>query len=301
MKKEDSMAAAATTSTARRRNPSDTAKELAHLIPEKRFADEYIGRTIKGYSDLDLLKYAGSAGKNVLLSGPTGPGKTSLILAYAAANKIPLVTLACNGAIEPDAAFGGPVQDPVKKVIYFQESDAIKVIRGGGLLYFDEINFMPPKISAVFHGLLDKRRQVTLLAKGNELIKAHPNLQIVAAYNPEYIGTRPLNPAFKNRFSIKIQFDYDRKVEEQLLQTTTIIDVAEQLRSRHEAGDIDTPVSTNMLQEFEEFCIDLGYEFAVENFLNAFNVDERSAVRDVMELHSTGIRSEITALLEQYE
>jgi nitric oxide reductase NorQ protein len=268
---------------------------LADLIPDKLYGDEYVSRDLNGVRDIDVLRYAKEARKNVILSGPTGPGKTSLILAYAAIDRLPLVTINCNGAIEPGQAFGQPVMTEDGKIV-FQESPAVEVIRNGGVLYLDEVNFMPPKIAAVFHGLLDKRREIVLLDKGGEVIRAHPDFQVVAAYNPDYEGTRRLNPAFKNRYAIKLRFDYDRGVESQLVYLPVMLDVADRLRASHKAGDLETPVSTNMLIEFEELAWDLGYDFAVENFLSAFGDDERSAVREVLELFSAQIRTQLAEL-----
>lgn len=272
------------------------AQRLAHLIPEQLFADEYVSRKIEGVRDLDLLRYARAAKNNVMLFGPTGPGKTSLILAYAATENLPLVTVQCNGAVDPNTFWGGLVLDEDGNVKGWQDSEITEVIRNGGVLYLDEVNFLPSKVAAVFHGLLDKRRQITLLEKGNEVVKAHPDLQVVVAYNPDYEGTRPLNAAFKNRFRIKIRFDYDREVEAQLVCLPVMLDLASKLRLAHKAGDLETPVSTNMLIEFEELAVDLGYGFAVANFLNAFADDERNAVTEVFTLHESAIRDQLAQM-----
>lgn len=267
---------------------------LPHLVPEHLFADEYVSRKIEGLRDIDLLRYAKAARNNVLLFGPTGPGKTSLILAYCATDSIPLVTVQCHGAVDPNTFWGGLVLDEATGALKgWQDSEVTQVIRNGGVLYLDEVNFLPSKVAATFHGLLDKRRQITILDKGNEVIKAHPDLQVIVAYNPDYEGTRPLNAAFKNRFKIKIRFDYDPAVEAELLCLPIMQDLAAKLRQAHKAGDLETPISTNMLIEFEELAVDLGYGFAVANFLNAFGEDERAAVGEAFELHSETIRSQM--------
>lgn len=271
---------------------------LAHLVPDMVFAEEYISRTIKNVRDIDLLRYAKEARNNVMLYGPTGPGKTSCILAYAATDGLPLVTVQANGAVDPNSLFGGwqpDPDDPEGRRLVWVDSEVTQVIRHGGILYIDEANFMPPKMMAVFHGL-DKRRQITILDRGNEVVKAHPDLQVICAFNPDYEGTRPLNAAFKNRFKIKVRFDYDPEVESQLVYLPVMLDVAKKLRASNKAGDLETPVSTNMLIEFEELAVDLGYDFAVENFLNAFHDDERSAVKDVLELNSATIKEQLAEM-----
>lgn len=272
---------------------------LSHLIPDERFSKEYISRRVFGVLDLDLLRYAKAVGSNVMIFGPTGPGKTSLVLAYAAAENLPVATIQCHGAVDPSTFWGGLVIDPdTGNLKGWEDSEATEIIKHGGILYLDEVNFLPAKIAATLHGLLDKRRQITLLEKGNEVIEAHPDLQIIASYNPNYEGTKPLNEAFKNRFKIKVEFDYDPAVEAQLLCVPVLQTLATKLRESHTRGDLDTPTSTNMLVEFEELAVDLSYEFAVGNFLNAFTTEERKAVREVIDLHADRIKAELKQVEE---
>lgn len=290
------MATRTTKKTQAEEAAAKAAHPLAALIPDKGFADEYVSRSIRGMRDLDILKYAHQEKKNVLLEGDTGPGKTSMVLAYCAVEGVPLVTVQCNGGIDPNSFFGGPVYDPDTGGVKWQDSAVTEVIRYGGCLYLDEPNFMVPKTSAVLHGLLDKRRQITIMEKGNEMIKAADDLFIVGAYNDAYEGTRPLNAAFKNRFKMKLHIDYDRDVESKLVCMPVVLDMADKLRSSRKAGDLDTPVSTNMLIELEEFAIDLGLEFAKENFIAAFSAEEREAVSNVMEMHSAELASQLREL-----
>lgn len=267
--------------------------DLSHLIPDKTFHEDYVARKIEGVWDVDLLRYAEAAQANTLLFGPTGPGKTSLVLAYAAQAKKPLVTVQCNGAVDPNTFWGGLAFGDDGAMLGYLYSEITLLIKYGGILYMDEINFLAPKVSAVFHGLLDKRRQITIPDKGNEVIKASPHLQVIASYNPDYEGTKPLNPAFKNRFRIKVNFDYDEAVEKELIYVPVMQDVAKKLRLSHKAGDLETPTSTNMLIEFEELAVDLGYEFAVRNFLNAFAEEERASVSEVFDMFSTDIKAQV--------
>lgn len=276
-----------------------TSHALAHLIPEQLFAEEYVSRMVTGIRDIDLLRYARLARNNTILFGPTGPGKTSLVLAYCATDSIPLVTVQCHGAVDPNNFWGGWQPDPTDpegKRLVWVDSEVTQVIRDGGVLYLDEVNFLPGKVSAVFHGLLDKRRQITIPEQGNKVVKAHNDLQVIVTYNPDYEGTKPLNPAFKNRFKIKIKFDYDEAVEKALVGLPIMLDIAAKLRQSYKSGDIETPISTNMLIEFEEIAIDLSYAFAVENFVNAFAEDERKAVIEVFDLNSANIKKQLAEM-----
>lgn len=276
-----------------------TAGLLDRLIPESTYyVDEegsptYISRSFEGIVDLDLLRYAREGRYNTMLFGPTGPGKTSLIMAYAAKDRLPLVTIQCQGAVDPETFWGDKEWSPELGAYVYTYSAITEVIKHGGVLYLDEVNFLPAKVASVFHGLLDKRRQVVIQNNGNEVITAHENLQVIVAFNPDYEGTRPLNAAFKNRFRLKVEMNYDPEVEAQLLCLPAMQEVAAKLRISHAEGVVDTPCSTNMLVEFEETAVDLGFKFAVSNFTSAFAAEEREAVKEVFGLFGDRLQEQL--------
>lgn len=297
--------------TSAKRRTTTTRHPLHMLVPSKDVHEGYVPRVIDGFTDLDLLEYADKSNMNVLLFGPTGPGKTRVVRSYAALGPVinektgkrapkPFVTVACNGGLDV-ATFWGQYTKTSTGAIKFIESSVLTVIRFGGVLNLDEVNFLHPRISAVLHGLLDDRRSIVVPELGNELIEAHPDLFVVGTYNPDYQGTRPLNEAFKNRFKIKLEFDYDRAIEEQIVppfdgvDVTPLLDLAQKLRNQAAEGQLTTPVSTNMLQDFVLIGMDTqSLNFAIRNFVNAFHTDERQAVENNFEL----IRDELETMIE---
>ena len=166
------------------------------------------------------------------------------------------------------------------------------VVRNGGVLLLDEVNFISPKIYTVLYSLLDGRRIITLLDHHGETIEAHKDLTIFATMNPDYIGTTPLNFAFRNRFDIQIPWDYDDKVESKLVKSKALLTLAKMLRVEAAKGQYETPISTNMLMEFHHFVDALGYEFAIENFIAHFSVDEQASVRLVFQTHEHNIKTD---------
>ena len=261
---------------------------LARLIPDddckpRDDGGEYISRYVSKVLDMDLLKYAHHTSQPLMMFGDTGPGKTSMVMAYCAKYNIPLVTVMCNGGIDPSAFWVFPVPD-AEQGFRLIETDLLTAVRHGNcVIYFDEINFASAKVLAALNSLLDKRRQVTVLELGNELVKAGPNLLIVATFNPEYEGVRSLNAALRNRFKIKLHIDYDPRVEEALLCMPIMHDIARKLRAQRHT-EIRTPVSTNMLIEFEQIAVDVSLDFAITNFLAAFAPTEREAVSAAIDL-----------------
>lgn len=262
---------------------------LAHLIPDPELGPVedggiYVSRTINKVKDMDLLKYAHKSGQNVLMEGDTGPGKSSMVWAYCVKYQYPLVTIMGNGGIDPNAFWVVPLPDP-EMGFRMQEADILTAIREGNcVIYFDEINFTPPKVLSPWNSFLGRQRIVTIMELGNEMVKAGPNILFITTYNPGYEGTRPLNQALRNRFSIKLWIDYDPKVEDALLCMPVMRPIADRLRAQRPA-EIQTPVSTNMLIEFEQIALDVSLDFAISNFMAAFGPTEREAVGGVFEMY----------------
>ena len=266
-----------TTTTAKTRT-AKVKHPLESHIPEKYFAEDYVSRIVNGVNDMDILAAAKEDYQNTLIFGPTGPGKTSFVYAYAARSNLPLLPVQCHGSADARELFGSWVPTEVPGQLIWQDGVVTQIVRHGGVIYLDEVNFMPPRVLAVLHGLLDKRRSITLMEHGGETIVGHNDTQIIASYNPDYEDTRPLNKAFRNRFAFKLFWDYEPAVEKKLVNSPMLRGLAKSLRDR--ADDIETPVTTNMLQELEVFAQNekLGSAFAIENFLNSFSDDERQGV-----------------------
>ena len=252
------------------------------LVPAP--ASTYISRAsaLGERSDFEIFDYAHTHHLNVLIEGPTGLGKTSAVLAWAAANAQPFCAVSSNVAIDPTQLFGKFVPDG-SGGFRWQDDPVTDLVRHGGALLINEINFLPERISTVLFSLLDARREITLLDHHAEVISAHHDLVIIGDLNPDYEGTRPLNKALRNRFALQMVWDYDDVIERQLVAADSLRSLAGLLRRGQRAGEIDTPVSTGMLVEFEQIARDLGLGVAVDNLINHFPTDEeRDSVRVVI-------------------
>lgn len=264
--------------------------QLAKIPPIER-AKQYVNRQIGGLEDFSIYDRARQHKYDVLIYGPTGPGKTSSVVAWAAARKLRLATVSGNAALEPSQLIGKYIPDGNGGFVWI-DGPVTDVVRNGGVLLMDEVNFISPKIYTVLYSLLDARRALILLDHKGETIEAHPDLTIFATMNPSYIGTTPLNFAFRNRFAIQIPWDYDDEVEAKLVKSKAILVVASQLRGEAAKGEFETPISTNMLMELEKFISIFGYEFAVANFIAHFDEEEQDKVRLVMNTHEHNIQEE---------
>ena len=297
---------------------------LTSTVPDPKLADTYVGRYVHGVLDFDVLKNAQKHGQNVIISGPTGAGKTLFVRAFAASTGQPFVNVTGDGSLTPEDLFGQFYGDAeLPDTLRWISGPVLEVVLSGGILNLDEVNFLRGKVTAALHGLFDGRRVLTMLkhpfkyfdpkegqyfikaddapsaaakkrllpVTGPAYIPAHPDLLVVASYNPDYQDTAPLNEAFANRFSRKVEWDYDTDVEARLIFGSTIKELAAALRTARKGGEIRTDVSTNLLMSFEEMALDedLTFAFAQSMFLSHFPPAEQPVVSSLFDLHKVGL------------
>ncbi|KON91715.1 hypothetical protein AF331_04245 [Rossellomorea marisflavi] len=142
-------------------------------------------------------------GKNLLLKGPTGSGKTKLSDTLSSMLSQPMHSINCSVDLDAEALLGYKTiaEKDGKSVIEFIEGPVIQAMKKGHLLYIDEINMAKPETLPILNGVLDYRRSITNPFTG-EVIKAEPSFGVIAAINEGYVGTVPMNEALKNRFVV---------------------------------------------------------------------------------------------------
>jgi len=269
--------------------PTNSVNRLA-TVPDSRWGKEYIDRKIVGNLTMfDLYDDALANNVNVLVVGHTGSGKTMSSLAWASKRKLPYYSFACSAGADESQLLGGmkPTADG-----HFQWVDGVltEMFRHGGVFVIDELNMMSERLSAKLHPCTDGRRELTLNDKDGEVIKAHPNLIIIGAMNPEYRGTRPLNQAWADRFEHRIEFGYDDAVERKLIKNRAVLDLAKKLRYSFDVDKtITTPISTRALVSFTETIDRLGLDYAMYAFVNKFSRNEQASVKMLLDTFRSNI------------
>lgn len=144
-----------------------------------------------------------SLGKNILLKGPTGSGKTKLAEALSHIFRQPLHSVNCSVDSDSEALLGFKTisEKEGKNRIEFVPGPVVKAMEMGHLLYIDEINMAKPETLPILNSILDYRRKFTNPFTA-EVVQAKETFGVIAAINEGYIGTVPLNEALKNRFIV---------------------------------------------------------------------------------------------------
>jgi MoxR-like ATPase len=201
-----------------------------------------------------------------------------------------------NGRIIPDEERDGG--------FVWQDGPLTDIIRYGGVLLINEIDFLSERFTTHLFQVLDERREIALLDHKGEVIHAPDNFLVIADHNgtdARYRGTRQLNAALADRFAVKLNLDYNPDVEAKIVSSPTLRSIVADLRVQAKEGIIETPISTRMMMEFEEIALDLGTEFAIDNFLNAFDDDVRAPIEHTMNLRSNELMRDIARLVVRTE
>lgn len=158
-------------------------------------------------NSIQTLNKAYETGLFVLIIGPKGTGKTSLVRDFAKDVGINLESI--NFSLRTRESHLVGTKTLTDGTVSFDEGLLIKSMREGSMLYLDEINSAEADVLLRLDEALDDRRQIALKESTGEVVKAKENWFVVATINPlTHSGTKELPPQLLSRFPVRIRLEY---------------------------------------------------------------------------------------------
>ncbi len=173
---------------------------------------------IQATGELQRVELYLDLGDAVLLAGPTGCGKTTMVEELASRRGQELVTVVGSPDLSLRHLVGGYSLDGSGSV--WRDGPLTRAVKNGLLFYLDEADRVTPEALAVFHSVIDHRR--TLFVAGrDETCPAAAGFRFIASYNPCGRGGSALTEAFRQRCRFVGCGYLPPEQEENLLQSRT--------------------------------------------------------------------------------
>ena len=168
--------------------------------------------------ELDLVLAAVTAGRDVLLEGPPGTSKSTILRGITAAWGVPFVLVEGNADLTPAKLVGHHNPARVLREDYsadnFVPGPLIQAMESGGFLYIEELNRAPEDTLNTLLAAMAER-QVALPRVGT--ITAQPTFRVLASMNPyDNVGTARISASVYDRWC-RLALGYQSAEEEEAI------------------------------------------------------------------------------------
>lgn len=168
--------------------------------------------------EAELIVASLMAGRHLLLEGPPGTGKSTILRAVAHATGHDFEFVEGNAELTPARLSGHFDPAQVLEVGYtpdvWVDGPLVRAMRDGSLLYLEEINRIPEETLNLLVTVMSEG-ELTVPRLGR--IDAHPTFRLVAAMNPfDSVGTARISGAIYDRVC-RISMDYQSAEDEQTI------------------------------------------------------------------------------------
>jgi MoxR-like ATPase len=178
----------------------------------RRITEHLVGRE----RELELTLAAVAAGRDMVLEGPPGTSKTTILKAITKEWGIPLLFVEGNADLTPAKLVGHHNPSRVLREDYsadnFVAGPLIEAMRSGGFLYIEEFNRAPEDtLNTLLSAMAD--RAITVPRVGE--IVALPTFRVIASMNPfDNVGTTRLSTSVHDRLN-RLAIDYQNAEAEE--------------------------------------------------------------------------------------
>lgn len=181
----------------------------------RRVANRVVGRE----RELDLVLAAVAAGRDLIIEGPPGTSKTTLLRAITAEWHVPFLLVEGNADLTPSKLVGH--HNPARVLTEdfhsdnFVDGPLLTAMREGGFLYVEEFNRAPDDtLNTLLAAMADREIVVPRVGR----VVAKPTFRVIASMNPyDNVGTTRLSSSVHDRMC-RLAVDYqDAEAEMEIL------------------------------------------------------------------------------------
>ncbi len=178
----------------------------------QRVAEHLVGRE----REVELTLAAVAAGRDIVLEGPPGTSKTTMLKAITDEWGIPLMFVEGNADLTPAKLVGHHNPSRVLREDYspdnFVAGPLTEAMQTGGFLYIEEFNRAPDDtLNTLLTAMADRRLAIPRVG----MIEALPTFRVIASMNPyDNVGTTKLSSSITDRLN-RLSVDYQNAEAEE--------------------------------------------------------------------------------------
>ncbi len=164
--------------------------------------DRIGGHVVGRRTELELLFAAVASGRDILIEGPPGTSKTTMLGAITAEWGIPLVLVEGNAELTSARLIGHHLPARVLQEGYTEDNfvpgPLVRAMREGAFLYIEEFNRAPEDaLNTLLMAMAERRLIVPRIGA----VDAAPTFRLIASMNPyDNVGTMRVSASVHDRF-----------------------------------------------------------------------------------------------------